>query len=167
MRGGGVLLLSWAVAVGLALGGCGGGGTPNQTAAARSVVQIWLTAIRDGNGRAYCSVLSKELMRKVQFGAEQLGHSVHRHVTCAQFNSVRPPGVRGTDLADLRLARRQSSFGVRIDSIAVTGNTARVRYSWIAPRHPSPILSFKRPAHGNRVHEVVTLGKEHGAWKIG
>jgi hypothetical protein len=133
----------------------------------RAVTLRWLTALADGNGQAYCGVLSRALRAERDVEAKRLGQSLHRHVTCAEANSADPPGMDRRQRAQLALARRQTMAGLRIDSVTIKGTAATVNYSWLVPKHPSPILSFKRPAHGNRIESSATLSEEHGAWKIG
>lgn len=71
-----------------------------------------------------------------------------------------------TDRRDLAQDRRQATQDVRVDSVAVRGTVATVRYSWAAPARPNPTLSFHHPV-GGRVHDTAMLRRLDGRWRIG
>jgi ketosteroid isomerase-like protein len=155
----GVLALSVSAA------GCGGGGgdDPRQADAVKAVVVRWLNAQADGDGKAVCALVTGEALAADLRMARRLG----RHVTCAQAESAHPPGIDPTQLPAVILARRQARRGLQIESVKVGGNRAVVTYSWQVPKHPSPALAFKRPAHGDRVQTTVPLHRLGAQWKIG
>jgi len=152
-------------AVGLAttvlIAGCGS--NAREIGAVRAVTMEWLSAQRHGDGARFCSLLGPKILQEELRTARSLGP----HVTCAQLSSAHPPGLSRIDLRNLAQSRRQSTAGVRVDSISVGGSRATVRYSWMVPKHPNPILSFRKPAHGDRVEDTVTLEKLNGRWRIG
>lgn len=160
------LLAALVVAIGAV--GCGSEAQlRREVAAVKAVTWKWLRALAVGDGQTYCSVLSRRLRNQVDQAARLLGEDLHRRISCAEANSADPPGTPRDELPQLELARRQSSAGLRIDRVTVNGNRATVAYSWLVPAHPSRVMSFKRPARGNRVDEVATLDKQAGAWRIG
>jgi len=151
------------LAAALGATGCGASGNSRAANTARAVTLQWLTALGNGDGKTVCASLGKKLRAIEDQNARGLG----AHVTCAQSESAHPPGISGREVRQLELARRQSTLGLRIETVTVDGNRATVHYSWLVPKHPSPVLSFRRPSHGNRVEDVATLHREAGRWKIG
>jgi hypothetical protein len=152
------------LAVALSASGCGDGGDdPQQADAAKATVVRWLNAQAAGDGKAVCRLVTGEALAAELRTARQLG----RHVSCAQAESAHPPGLDPIQLPAVILARRQARRGLQIESVKVVGDKALVTYSWQVPKHPSPALSFTRPAHGDRVQTTVALHRRGDQWKIG